>query len=86
MSSELINNMYEVILGKNTISKDASYDSVMSTNFPIDLTSTQLEGAIPSLCDIVGYDVPLSLTFMNEGAPKFVFNKDVMSVKFNMIL
>lgn len=45
-----------------------------------------MEGAIPNLCDQIGYDKPLSLTFKNEGAPLFKFTKDEMSVKYNMII
>lgn len=51
---------------------------------PFDWTSTQLEGAIPNLCDSIGYDVPLSLVFVNDGAPLFKFHPEEMSIKFNM--
>ena len=78
--------MFYVILNDNKISKDAAYDAIVASNFPIPWTSTQLEGAIPNLCDAIGYDVPLSVTFVNEGAPKFVFRRDEMSIKFNMTL
>jgi hypothetical protein len=86
MSSSVINNVLQAILGHNTIGKDAPYDMIMSMHFPIDWTSTQLEGAIPSLCDAIGFDKPLSSRFKNKGAPKFIFKKEEMSIKFDMIM
>lgn len=59
---------------------------IQRSHFPFDWTSTQLEGAIPNLCDTIGYDKPLSMSFANEGAPLFVFRKDEMSVKFDMLV
>ena len=46
-----------------------------NNSFPIDWTSSQLEGAIPELCEFVGYDMPLSPRFKNLGAPIFTLNK-----------
>lgn len=46
-----------------------------NNSFPIDWTSSQLEGAIPELCEFVGYDMPLSSRFKNLGAPIFTLNK-----------
>jgi len=86
LSSFVINNVLQAVLGHNTVGKDASYDVIMSTHFPIDWTSTQLEGAIPSLCDAIGFDVKLSSRFKNKGAPKFVFKREEMSIKFDMIM
>lgn len=80
MSSFLINNVLEAVLGHNQLSKEASYQTIVDSGFPIDWTSTELEGALPSLCDNIGYDVPLSAKFMNRGAPRFIFNKDEMSI------
>ena len=57
---------------------------IKESKFPIDWTSTQLEGAVPSLSNAIGYDVPLSSRFVSRGAPKFVFNSNEMSIKFDM--
>lgn len=40
ISSRMINNMFHVVLAHNKIEKDASYDTIMATNFPFDWTST----------------------------------------------
>lgn len=53
-------------------------------NFPIEWTSTQLEGAVSGLCDAIGFDVPLSVRVMNQGAPRFIFRKDHVNIQFNM--
>ena len=53
-------------------------------NFPIDWTSTQLEGAIPGITEAIGYDVPLSCKFVNEGAPKFIYTRDEISINYDM--
>ena len=45
-----------------------------------------MEGAIPSLCDAIGYDIPLSVKFSNDGAPMFIFTKNEMSIHFNMLV
>jgi hypothetical protein len=43
-------------MGTNQIPIDIPYSQIKQNNFPIDWTSTQLEGAIPNLCDKIGYD------------------------------
>ena len=63
-----------------------SHDYAASLNFPIEWTSTQLEGAVPGLCNVIGYDVKLNTRWMNNGAPRFIFNKDEMKIKFDMIV
>lgn len=55
-----------------------------NNSFPIDWTSSQLEGAIPELCEYVGYDMPLSSRFKNLGAPIFTLNKQELRVNFSM--
>ena len=55
-------------------------------SFPIDWTSTQLEGAVPSLCESIGYDVPLSTKFSNEGAPRFIFSQNEMQIHYDMMV
>lgn len=84
ISTKVLNLMFEVILGKNQIPIDLSYDIITASQFPIAFTSTQLEGAIPDLCDFIGYDVPLSGRFKNVGAPRFVFNNEAMTIKYSM--
>lgn len=53
--------------------------------FPISLDSTQFEGMIPHLVDAIGYDVPLNLRLMNNGAPRFVFHKNNMIIDLSVI-
>ena len=48
------------------------------------LTSTNLEAAIPGLCDSIGYDVQLSARFKNNGAPRFVFKHNELTAKFDL--
>jgi len=84
ISTKVLNLMFEVILGKNQIPVDLSYDVITASKFPIAFTSTQLEGAIPDLCDFIGYDVPLSGRFKNAGAPRFVFNDEAMTIKYSL--
>ena len=54
---------------------DISHKSIVENKFPIEWTSSQLEGAIPDLCEYVGYDMPLSARFKNLGAPVFGLHK-----------
>jgi len=84
VSSQLINNALEVILGHHYISVDVTYDTMQQNGFPIDWTTTQLEGAIPGIGAAYGYDVPLSCKFQNEGAPKFIFTGDEMEINYDM--
>jgi hypothetical protein len=55
----------QVILGHNHIEVDVSYDMMKRNAFPIDWTTTQLEGAVPGISQVLGYDVPLSCRFVN---------------------
>ena len=80
VSNKVINNMFAVILTHNQIGIDAPYSKFVETNFPVDWTSTQLEGALPGFTSIAGYDKPLSMTFMNEGTPLFNFTEKGMSI------
>lgn len=65
-----------MLLGYNTVTIDMTYDQIKATGFPIDLTTDQMEGAIPRITDYAGYDVKLSTRFKNLGAPRFYFSKD----------
>lgn len=84
ISTRLLNNMFEVVLGSGTISIDISYQQMQDNHFPIDWTSTQLEGAVSGICESIGYDIPLNARFTNRGAPRFVLAKDDLSVRFSM--
>ena len=56
-----------------------------ANGFPIEMTSNQLEGAIPQFTKYVGEDVSLSAIFKNIGAPKFIFDGDKeISIQFSM--
>lgn len=76
--------MFEVILGKNQLTIDISFDIFNSLRFPIHWDSTSLEDFIPELTDYIGYDVPLSARFRNIGAPRFIFNKHEMQIKYSL--
>lgn len=52
--------------------------------FPIHWDSTTLENFIPDFTSQVGYDVPLSARIKNLGAPRFIFDKEEMNIKFGM--
>lgn len=84
ISSKVINDMFNVLLRENQIPIDVSYEKMVEINFPIEWTSTQLEGAVPDLCNSIGYDVPLSARFKNLGAPKFVFQPENMQINFGL--
>lgn len=71
-------------MGKNQIAVDVSYADLNRINFPIHWDSTNLENFIPDLTDYIGFDVPLSARFKNVGAPRFVFNREEMNIKFSM--
>lgn len=75
--------MFEVILGKQQITIDLPYDYLVSIKFPIHWDSTTLEQFIPDLTDYIGYDVPLSARFRNMGAPRFIFSREEMKIKYN---
>jgi len=53
-------------------------------NFPMDWTTTALEGAFPGLTDEFGYDNPVTTVFKNVGAPRFVFKKGELQLEFTM--
>lgn len=80
----MLNNIFEIILGKNQISIDIANSIFNKIRFPIHWDSTNLEDFIPELTDYIGYDVPLSARFLNIGAPRFIFNKQEMKIKFSM--
>jgi hypothetical protein len=42
-----------------------------------------LEEFIPEFTDYVGYDVPLSARLKNLGAPRFIYNKQEMKIKYS---
>lgn len=39
---------------------------------------------MPDFTSYVGYDLPLSARVKNLGAPRFIFNKESMKIKFSM--
>lgn len=53
-------------------------------DFPITWDSETLEGAIPGLCDEIGYDKNLSAKISNHGAPRFLFQETKMSIEYSM--
>ena len=68
-----MNKILEVILDKNQLNVDIPYDMIVENKFPVDWTTTNLEGAVSGLCEYVGYDKNLSARFRNLGAPKYMF-------------
>ena len=86
ISTAVINNLFEIILGKNTISVDVTHNTMKSSGFPVEMTSTQLEGAIPHLTEAVGDDKNLNARFMNYGAPRFIFSESHMSVTYSLLV
>ena len=86
ISTSLINDMFEVLLGNNVVQTDIPYSKFSEYNFPLDFTSTVLDSAVPGLVDVIGYDVSLSARFFNRGAPRFIFTKDEMFVTYNLAL
>lgn len=66
------------------MSIDVPQSYFTSVNFPIPFTTTQMDGAVPDLTNYVDFDLPLSAKFSNLGAPRFIFNKEEMSVLFDM--
>ena len=86
ISESLINQSLNILLGRNYIYKTISYDFAKSINFPIEFTSTQLEGAVPGLCNSIGYDVKLDTRWSNVGAPKFIFGNGNVKVLFSMLI
>jgi hypothetical protein len=61
-----------------------SYKDLKEVEFPLHWDSTTLENFVPDFTSYVGYDVPLSARIKNFGAPRFVFDKENMIVKFSM--
>lgn len=53
-------------------------------NFPVDWTTTQLEGCVPGICDLVGYDVPMDTVFKNKGAPRLVISENQLKIRYSM--
>ena len=84
VSESLINDAFEVLLGKNVVSQTVTYNQFKSTGFPLDWTSTQLEGFITGIANSIGYDKPLMVKFLNRGAPRFVITSNVTSIIANM--
>lgn len=84
ISTRVINNIFEVILGKNRIHMDLTNEFLESVDFPIRWDSTNLENAVPDLTDYIGYDVPLSARIRNMGAPRFIFNRHEMIIVYSM--
>lgn len=78
--------MYEIILGKNQVSVDIENELFNKFRFPIHWDSSNLEDFLPELTDYIGYDVPLSARFKNIGAPRFIFNKQEMKIKFSLLV
>jgi hypothetical protein len=60
---------------------------MQNSQFPLDLTTNQLGGAIPGLIEYAGEDKKLSTKFKNIGAPRFIFNDEKqMSVTCNLLV
>jgi len=76
--------MYEVLLGQYELQADVPYSKFTEYGFPLDFTSTTLDSAVPGLVDVIGYDVSLSARFFNRGAPRFIFTRDEMYVKYDL--
>lgn len=45
-----------------------------------------MDGWVPGICDLVGYDVPLDTNFKNKGAPRFRVQKNELTITFGMIM
>jgi hypothetical protein len=56
----------------------------VNNKFPFDWTSTQLDGIVQGITDVLGYDIPISVVFGNVGAPRFMVKKDEQTVIFNV--
>ena len=78
--------MLIALLNKNEGEFDISYDTLIKNKFPIDFTSTTLEGVFPGLTDDIGFDIPLSIRFISRGAPMILFSKDKLEVNLNMTM
>jgi hypothetical protein len=87
ISSSTINEIMEALLGSNTIQIPISNAQINASGFPGGWTTTQLEGIVPGICNVVGYDKPLKVIFKNKGAPKFLVRETEMSkVVYSMIM
>lgn len=84
VSTKVLNEVLEIVLGKNQLSVDVPYSDLVRINFPIRWDSTNLDNFIPDLTDYIGFDVPLSMRFKNVGAPRFIFNREEANILFNM--
>lgn len=73
-----------MLMGYNQLSIDIPQEYFLKAEFPIDFTTTQIEGAVPDLTLYTEYDLPMSAKFKNLGAPRFIFNDEEMSVLFDM--
>ena len=71
VSTKTMNQMFEAIMGENQIEVNVTHKAVKANGFPIEWTSTNLEGAVAGIVDSVGSDKPFSVRFMNIGAPRF---------------
>lgn len=71
-------------MGGNGVQIDIPYKVFAENNFPLDFTSTTMEAAVPGLTDVIGFDIPLSARFFNHGAPRFIFSKDEMYIKYSL--
>ena len=72
-------------MGKNVLEKSASYLEMKKNGFPLEMTTNQMEGAIPMFTKYAGYDKEISAKFKNIGAPRFIFDEDKqMSINFSM--
>ena len=84
LSTSFLNDMFEVLLGQQTIRTDISYSTFSKYNFPLDFTSTVLDSAVPGLVDVIGYDINLSARVFNNGAPRFIFSENEMFVTYSL--
>jgi hypothetical protein len=65
--------MLEVILAKNYFTVDVPFDTILQSGFPVEWTSTNLDGPVSGLGAHIGFDKNLSARFRNVGAPKYTF-------------
>lgn len=52
--------------------------------FPIEFTTSNLEGAVPHLTKYCGYDNQMSMQIKNLGAPRIIYNEKYMKILFSL--
>lgn len=61
-----------------------SNEDLRKVKFPIHWDSSTLESFVPDFTSYAGYDTPLSAKIKNYGAPRFIFNREEMKIKYSM--